>query len=94
MTGQAFITLAYVIASLCVVYKLAFLVRQAAQLSNVAAHVFRALAVLAGTAILYRMVRAVEGGDQMEWVDVLQQLGWCAILYFIIVVVGRRKNVW
>jgi len=94
VTAQAAIVVAYFVASLCVVYKLAYLVRQAAPLAGLAAFAFRILAVLAGTAMLYRMVQVVRGDEVVQWIDVAHQLGWCLILYFIIVMVGRKKNVW
>ena len=94
MTEQAVVTAAYVIASTCVVYKLAFLVRQVALLDDIFVMAFRLFAAFGGTVIIFRMVQLAEGHKDVEWFDVATQIGWCCILYFIIVVVGRRRKVW
>lgn len=94
MTTDPVVAGCYFVASLCVVYKLAFLVRQIAPLHSAAVLVFRLLAVFAGTIIIYRMVQVAQGVKQAEWFDVLTQIGWCFLLYFTIVILGRRKRVW
>lgn len=87
-------TTLYVITSVCVVYKLAYLIRQSAALPSTAAHVSRFVALFAGTAIVIRMNEAVQGEVTVEPFDVGMQLLWCVILYFVINMVGRRKSVW
>jgi len=84
----------YVLASVCVVYKLAYFIRQTARLPNPVIQPMRLVAALLGTAIIYRLVQLVDRKAWVEDFDAILQLGWCAILYLIILMVGRRKHVW
>lgn len=84
----------YVITSVCVVYKLAYLIRQAAALPHISAHLTRLGALFAGTLIAFRMMEAAKGKVVVDPFDVGMQLLWCVILYFVITMLGRRKHVW
>lgn len=84
----------YVLASVCVVYKLAYLVRQAASLPNIGVLVVRFVAVFAGTLLVWRVVEVTDGKIAVAPVDIALQLAWCVILYLVINAIGRRKRVW
>lgn len=84
----------YVLASICVVYKLAYLVRQTATLPNLIVYSIRIVAVGAGTLIIWRVVEVTEGEVTAEPFDVMLQIAWCFVLYSIIMLLGRRKHVW
>jgi len=84
----------YVLASLCVVYKLAFLIRQSACLPSSMVFAIRLVGVLAGTNIIVRIIGVTMGDVAVEVFDVTTQLAWCFILYCGIVALGRKKQVW
>lgn len=84
----------YVLASICVVYKLAYLVRQTAALPNFVVYPVRIVAVSAGTLIIWRVVEVTEGEVTAEAFDVALQIAWCVVLYSVIMLLGRRRHVW
>lgn len=84
----------YLLASLCVVYKLAYFVRQSAPVSNPIIQPMRFIAVAIGTGIIYRVIQVTDQHAWVEAYDAVSQIMWCAILYLIIVAFGRKKQVW
>ena len=84
----------YVLASICVVYKLAYFIRQTASLPSAIMQPMRLIAALLGTAIIWRVIQIIDRRAWVEDFDAIMQLGWCAILYLIILMVGCRKHVW
>lgn len=94
MPNDHVLTCLYVLASVCVVYKLAYLIRQAASIRTMPIRVMRIAAVLAGTAIVWRTIEVTEGKIAPQPFDLLMQVIWCVILYLFISVLGRKKRVW
>lgn len=94
MSDYQMLTALYVLASICVVYKLAYLVRQMAFLPSHIILVVRIVAVGLGMVIIYRVVAVTQGDAIAEPSDVVLQIAWCCILYSIIMLLGRRKHIW
>lgn len=94
MTDYQVIAWLYALASICVVYKLAFLVRQTAQLPSIVAVAARVLFVAVGTVIVFRVAQVMAGDATAELFDVAVQIAWCAMLYTTIMVLGYRKHIW
>lgn len=82
------------LTALCIVYKLAYLVRQSAPLPPFLARPFRILAVMLGTLITYRAAITVQSTQVPHVLDILINLAWCAVLAAIIVMLGRSRHVW
>lgn len=94
MANDHVLTCLYVLASVCVVYKLAFLIRQAASIRTMPIRLMRVAAVVAGTIIVWRTIEVTEGEIALEPFDLLMQVIWCVVLYLFISVLGRKKRVW
>jgi uncharacterized membrane protein len=94
MDTQFGFQLAYVLGTACIVYKLAFLIRQTAGLSLYMAMAFRIVCFTFGCAAAFRAFIVIDQGRPIEAVDLVMQLALCAVLIFTIVQVGRRQKVW
>lgn len=85
---------AYVLGAICIVYKLAFLIRQIARLPAPLAILIRAAGLLMGTLVALRAVHVFDEREHIAPYDVFVQLGWCLLLATVIVLIGRRRKVW
>lgn len=84
----------YVMASLCVVYKLAYFVRQSAFVQGSLIQPLRWMAVLIGTGVIYRVIQVTDSKAWVEMFDAVSQIMWCVILYLLILMIGRKKRAW
>ena len=82
------------LSALCIVYKLAYLVRQSAALPGPVVRPFRVLAVTLGTLITFQVATSVDAQETPSISDILINISWCAVLAAIIVMVGRGRHVW
>lgn len=75
----------YFIAATCVAYKLAFLIRQVADVMTPSMLVFRwAAFAVAGMVMFKATSRVLPGGDPATVLDILRELSWCAVLAALI----------
>lgn len=94
MTEAHLLQIVFAMTALCVVYKLAYLVRQVASFDTPVARGFRILATLVGTGITLVVVNMVATNDKVTVSGILMNLAMCVILATIIVSIGRSRRVW
>lgn len=71
----------YLAVAVCVVYKLAWIIRQVSDIEGFAAQALRASAFVLGCIMLLRAgTRFLTIDDPAEWLDCARELGWCAFL--------------
>jgi hypothetical protein len=94
MTTELALELAYVLGAICVVYKLAFLLRQTAFLPAPMVFPFRMAGLAIGTAICLKTARVVDSRADVSALDLAMLLACCAFLISVILIIGRRRNAW
>ena len=92
-TGVA-MELAYVLGAICIVYKLAFIIRQTAGFPAPLVLLLRLVALSLGTLVALRAVHVFDNREEVELWDVGAQLAWCCLLVLLIVRVGQRQRAW
>ena len=86
--------IAYVMGAICIVYKLAYFIRQLAHLPDSLVCFLRIVALVLGTLIAFRAVHVFEQRSHIGPFDVAVQFAWCALMAAVIISLGRRRKVW
>ena len=94
MTTELAMELAFVFGAICVVYKLAFLLRQTAFLPAAMVLPFRIAGLALGTVICLKATQVVDDSVDVQPLDLALLLACCVFLISVIVIVGRRRKVW
>lgn len=94
MTTELAMELAFVFGAICVVYKLAFLLRQTAFLPAAMVQPFRIAGLVLGTVICLKATQVVDDSVDVQPLDLALLLACCVFLISVIVIVGRRRKVW
>jgi hypothetical protein len=94
MEAEFAMELAYVLGAICIVYKLAFLIRQTASLPAPVVLVFRLAGVTLGTVVIMQALEVFNDRAQVGPSAVAMQAAWCLVLASIIIIIGRRQKAW
>ena len=84
------LNIAYILAAMCVTYKLAFIVRALSAIAGPAVMVMRAACLAVGTIVLVKAYGRIHGGDEAQLIDILRELSWCVFLASSIIVMRGR----
>jgi peptidoglycan biosynthesis protein MviN/MurJ (putative lipid II flippase) len=84
----------YALSGSCIVYKLAYLLRQTAHLTGQHVVIFRVLMIAAATLIILRTADALDMRDRIPVELVISRGVWCGILVYFILLIGRTRKVW
>jgi hypothetical protein len=86
--------LAYVLGAICIVYKLAYLIRLTASLPEPLVLVFRLAGVTLGTMVIGQALRVFDEGAHVGVMTVVGQWSLCLVLASVIVLMGRSRKAW
>jgi len=84
----------YLLVSICVIYKLAWVGRQVSNVPGKASTLVRITGGLVGTVILLKAMWRFEANDPAEWLDILRELLWCCFLFSSIVWLRTKTGHW
>ena len=84
----------YLLAAICVIYKLAWISRQVTVVESISSLPIRLASGLVGTIILARALWRFMDDDAAAWIDIGRELSWCLFLFTAIVWVRQKTGSW
>ena len=80
----------YALTSLCIIYKMAFIVRMLPLKGSFSSNVLRIMCAVVATIVAIKALGRFSGGDTAEWFDIIRELSWCGFLVAAIVASKER----
>ena len=84
----------YGIAALCVVYTMAFIIRQVPKKHGLAFDALRIMSALVATIVAFKALSRFQGGDPAQWFDIIREFSWCLFLKSAICVLREKLGNW
>jgi hypothetical protein len=84
----------YAACVICVIYKLAFIVRQTSAMTGRASAFLRLAALGVAGAMAYKGLTRFEHGDVAQWPDIARELSLCVFLAAAIVAFRQKLGHW
>jgi hypothetical protein len=84
----------YAFTALCIIYKMAFIIRQVPTKASISASLLRVMCAVVATIVAMKALNRFDGADVATWFDIVRELSWCGFLATAIVVLKEKFGNW